>query len=175
MASSATLANVVAPSLNVTLEVGTPPPGDVAVTVAVKVTVWPKTVLDADELTCVFVAALLTTCGAAVLLPVLFDQPLEPAKLAVMTCEPTNKAPVVNDACPAESTATADASTVAPSRNVTAPVGVPELDATVAVNVTGCPNTEGFGEEPTAVVVAPPDCTVCVRGPLLAAERRSEA
>ncbi len=43
-----------------------------------------------------------------------------------------------------------------PSMNVTLPVGVPLpglLTETVAVNVTDCPNIEGFSEDKTMVVV----------------------
>ena len=40
----------------------------------------------------------------------------------------------------------------APSKNCTVPVGVVAPD-TVAVNVTDCPNTEGFSDELRAVVV----------------------
>jgi hypothetical protein len=45
---------------------------------------------------------------------------------------------------------------VPPSLKVTVPVGVPPPGATtliIAVNVTGCPNVEGFAEETAAVVV----------------------
>ena len=43
---------------------------------------------------------------------------------------------------------------VAPSRNVTVPVGVPgETLATVAVNVTDWPVTDGFGAETRVVVL----------------------
>ncbi len=44
---------------------------------------------------------------------------------------------------------------VAPSLNVTVPVGVTEPDTcvTVAVNVTDCPNTDGFVDEVTVVVL----------------------
>jgi hypothetical protein len=41
-----------------------------------------------------------------------------------------------------------------PSKNVTVPVGVPEpgeAALTVAVNVTVCPNTDGFADEVTVV------------------------
>lgn len=47
-------------------------------------------------------------------------------------------------------------SVVAPSLNVTLPVGVPEPGAetvTVAVKVTDCPKTDGFTLEMSAVVV----------------------
>ena len=54
---------------------------------------------------------------------------------------------------------------VVPSLNVTVPVGVPVFGAstlTVAVKVTGCPYTDGFAEETTAVVVGLAAFTVCV-------------
>ena len=44
-----------------------------------------------------------------------------------------------------------------PSRNVTVPVGVPDPGATaeaVAVKVTDWPNTDGFAEDVTVVVVS---------------------
>jgi hypothetical protein len=51
-------------------------------------------------------------------------------------------------------------SVVAPSKNVTVPVGVPVaggLTVTVAVKVTDWPNTDGFVDEASVVVVpAPP-------------------
>ena len=42
-----------------------------------------------------------------------------------------------------------------PSENVTVPVvvPVPEAGLTVAVNVTGCPATDGFADDERAVVV----------------------
>ncbi len=46
--------------------------------------------------------------------------------------------------------------TVTPSRKFTVPVGVPAPGATiatVAVNVTLCPKTDGFTDEATVVVV----------------------
>jgi len=42
---------------------------------------------------------------------------------------------------------------VVPSKNMTVPVGVPEVAVTWAVNVTACPYVAGFSEEVTAVVV----------------------
>ncbi len=51
-------------------------------------------------------------------------------------------------------------SVVAPSKKVTVPVGVPVaggLTVTVAVKVADCPNTDGFSDELSVVVVpAPP-------------------
>jgi hypothetical protein len=52
----------VAPSLKVTVPVGMPVPGAVAITVAVKVTACPKIEGLTDELTAVVVLALLTVC-----------------------------------------------------------------------------------------------------------------
>src|SRR5437870_4253674 len=43
---------------------------------------------------------------------------------------------------------------VAPSKKVTVPVGVPEAELTVAVNVTVTPGADGFCDEPSTVVVA---------------------
>src|SRR2546425_1198267 len=51
-------------------------------------------------------------------------------------------------------TSVAVPSTVAPSRNVTVPVGTPAAEVTVAVRVTACPVVEGFGVEVKVVVVA---------------------
>ena len=54
---------------------------------------------------------------------------------------------------------------VDPSFNVTVPVGVPPPGATavtVTLNVTVCPNVDGFGEEVIVVAVAAL-LTVCVR------------
>ena len=43
---------------------------------------------------------------------------------------------------------------VVPSLNVTVPVGVPDPDETVAVNVTDCPEFDGFNDEAREVEVA---------------------
>jgi hypothetical protein len=63
---------------------------------------------------------------------------------------------VVKVACP-EVMVTLAASVVAPSVKVTVPVGVPVAGATaatMAVNVTACPNTEGLGAEVTVLLLA---------------------
>ena len=68
---------------------------------------------------------------------------------------PTVKAEVVNVAMPPLSVPVPMG--LPPSRNVTVPVGVPAPGATaetVAVNVTDWPNTDGFTDEITAVVVS---------------------
>ena len=88
-----------------------------------------------------------TTCGEALLVPLLFDQSPTPVNAAVRTWLPAVSAEVVKDARPVASTLTFEAHTVAPSVKVTLPTGVPEEEVTVAVNVTGCPSVEGFGDE----------------------------
>jgi hypothetical protein len=62
-------------SRKVTVPVGVPAPGLVALTVVVKVTDWPKTDGLTEEVTAVVVAALLTTWGFPV------KEPVEPLKL----------------------------------------------------------------------------------------------
>ena len=71
-----------------------------------------------------------------------------------MVCGPAARAEVVNVATPPLSVP--EPIGLPPSRNVTDPDGVPvpgATAATVAVKVTGCPNTEGFSDEVTAVVL----------------------
>lgn len=85
---------------------------------------------------------------------VLPEKLLDPPYTAVMECEPTASADVLNLAEPALSAPLPNV--VAPSLNVTVPVTVPVPGATVltvAVNVTDCPNTEGLAEDTTVVVV----------------------
>jgi len=55
--------------------------------------------------------------------------------------------------------------------NVTVPPGVPAPApvATVAVNVTACPNVDGFGEAPVIVLVVAALFTVCRTDPELTA------
>ena len=62
-------ANVLAPSVKVTVPVGVPAPGATAATVAVKVTVWPNTDAFGAELTVVLLEASLTTWGEVESLP----------------------------------------------------------------------------------------------------------
>jgi len=72
---------------------------------------------------------------------------------------------VLNVATPLPFTATADARVVAPSVNLTVPVGTPEPEVTVAVNVTDWPKVDGFGADVTPVLVA--IRTICAVVPLL--------
>src|SRR5947208_2239710 len=114
--------NVVAPSLKVTVPVGVPVPGGVADTVAVKVTACPDTVGLADEASAVAVAAWFTAWDSAGdVLPVKFGSP---PYTAVMPWLATDRPLAVKVATPPLSVPVP--SVVAPSLNVTVPVGVPE-------------------------------------------------
>lgn len=80
-----------------------------------------------------------------------------------MECEPTASTEVLRVADPELSAPVP--SVVVPSLKVTVPVGVPAPGAsafTIAVNVTGCPNTEGLVELASDVVVLAV-FTVCVK------------
>ena len=86
-------------------------------------------------------ASRLTTC------PIEAEEPEKvpsPPYCATMACEPTARLDVVTEALPPDSAA--DPRVDVPSRNCTLPLGVPvpELTVTEAVNVTDCPNWEGF-------------------------------
>src|SRR2546425_11411316 len=76
-----------------------------------------------------------------------------------MECAPTARDAVVSVAMPEESSVPVPR-LVAPSRNVTVPVGMPAGELTVAVKVTGWPKAVGFAEE-IAVIVVAPLFTVC--------------
>src|SRR6266496_3664183 len=71
-----------------------------------------------------------------------------------MECAPTAREAVVSVAMPEESSVPVPR-LLAPSRNVTVPVGMPAGELTVAVKVTGWPKTLGFTEEIDVTVVAP--------------------
>ncbi len=69
--------SVVAPSKNVTVPEGVPAPGALTDTVAVKVTLWPKTDGLGADVTLVVVSALLTTWFTVLdVLPLKFVSPL---------------------------------------------------------------------------------------------------
>src|SRR5438309_7441 len=79
-----------------------------------------------------------------------------------MTWVAAARADVLKEPCPLPSSVVGPANVVVgaahvpPSMKVTDPVGVPEPGAntlTVAVNVTDCPNVEGFADEVTTVCV----------------------
>src|SRR5436190_9383648 len=128
-ASSATTPNTVDPSLKVMLPVGMPEL-PVGVTWAVNVTACPAAAglrLDAsDVLVAAGVGAGFTVCDSAG--EVLGADPESPPYSAVSECVPAARADVVKAARPDASRAEVP-STVAPSRNVTVPVGAaPEED-----------------------------------------------
>lgn len=155
-------ASVVAPSVNLTVPVGVPPD---ELMVAVKVTDCPGPEGVADEATAVVVAPPVTDCESAVL-ALLPKLPL-PVNAATIECVPAARVEVAKVALPAE-TATFEAKVVAPSVNVTAPVGVPPDEVIVAVNVTEAPDVDGFAEDVRAVeVAAVAVLTVCVSVALL--------
>jgi hypothetical protein len=145
--------NVAAPSalvpdLNVTDPVGTPEV--VAVTVALNVTDCPAVDGFCDELSNVLVPVLFTTCDTAA--EVLAAWPVSPLYTTVMLCVPTVSADVASDAAPPAKFCVPNVAV--PFLNVTVPVGVPpELDVTVALNVTLCPKLEGFALDATVVAV----------------------
>src|SRR6478752_6681364 len=83
-----------------------------------------------------------------------------------MVCVRVDSEVVVKFAWPVASSATPPERFVAPSRNVTVPVGVPDPGAcavTAAVNVTAPPCTDGLGDAVTVVVVAS-GSTRCANG-----------
>src|SRR5207247_821350 len=86
------------PSLNVTVPVGVPTPGDTADTVAVKVTAWPNTVGLMSDTTVVLVAALLTVCNRS--LELLALKLPSPEYETVMVCVPTDSDAVEKLAAP---------------------------------------------------------------------------
>ncbi len=161
------------PFLKVTVPVGTPLPGALAVTAAVNVTDWLNTEGLAEELNVVVVPSLFTTWGEAESLPLLFPQPVPPVKVAVMMLLPTASAEVLKAAWPEPFTATFEARTLLPWVKVTVPTGTPPLEVVVEVKVTDCPDEDGLGVELNVVVVAE-FCTTWTVLPLLAAKTESE-
>jgi hypothetical protein len=120
--------------------------------------VWPTSV--------VVTAAAVTVCVKPV--EVLELKLLSPLYLARIKWFPTAKADVVKVATP-ELLSVELPRVALVSRKVTVPVGVPEpVEVTVAVNVTACPDTDGFGDDMSVVVVPALELpTVCTVLPLL--------
>lgn len=122
-------------TLNCTVPLGVPLPGEFAVTVAVKWTDCPLTEGFADELTAVAVSSAFTACDTAELLLVL-KLPSPPYD-AVIECDAVLNALVVYVATPPLIVPVPKV--VAPSEKVTVPEGEPapgEVAVTVAVKVT---------------------------------------
>ncbi len=148
------------PSLNCTVPVAVP-----GVTVAVKVTDWPKTEGLLFEVTVVEVLAWFTVCVGKE--PVLPAKLVSPLYTAVMLCVPADKDEVARVAVPLLNV-TGKPRLLPPSLNCTVPVAVPGV--TVAVKVTGWPKTDGLLSEVT-IVALEAWLTVCVgREPVLLAK-----
>ena len=96
------------------------------VTVAVKVTGWPVPAGLRDEARVVVVVARLTVCVSG--LDVLGAKPAPPRYLAVIEFAPTGSDETGIDTLPFVSVPLT--TWVRPSRTITVPVGVPELEAT---------------------------------------------
>src|SRR5438552_16000124 len=148
--TSVTVPSTFAPSRNVTVPVGTPV---AEVTVALRVTACPVVEGFGVEVRVVVVAA---AAGAfttwVTTAEVLAANVALPPYAAVSGWLPAASVEMEIEALPLTSVAVP--STVAPSRNVTVPVGTPVAEVTVALRVTACPVVEGFGVEVRVVVVA---------------------
>src|SRR5437899_4167032 len=147
------LVMAVPPSLKVTFPAGLPEPGLLAVTVAVKVTDCPNTDGLAEELADVVVLYFTVCVNLGDVLPLKLASPPYDA---LIEWEPTASVLVTNVAWP-EPFRVPVPRVLEPSMKVTVPVGVPAAGlfaVTVAVKVTGCPNTDhGWTEEVSPVVV----------------------
>jgi hypothetical protein len=147
--------SVAAPSKKVTVPVFTVAvDGELAVTVPVKVTGWPKTAGFADELMVVVVLAAFTVCVREdeVLALKLASPPYD----AVMVWLAAANVAIVNVVLPEVNIAVPRVE--APSRKVTLPVGVPvagDTGLTVAAKVADWPNTVGLIKELSAVMLLP--------------------
>lgn len=149
--------SVVVPSLNVTLPVGAMELVDF--TVALNVTDCPYVDGFRDEVTAeVVVAALFTVCVR--IGDVLPKKSVAPPYTAVMDRAPADTVVVVSFATLLDNPT--DPSVVVPSLNVTLPIGVPEVEVTVTINVTDCPYVDGFSDEVIAEVVVIALLTLCV-------------
>ena len=143
LALSVPVPRVVEPSLKVTVPVGVPEPGAVALTVAVKVTDCPYVDGLVELVRAVVVAAWLTVCPPD-RVPELDVNSDASVKSALTVWLPTVRPAVDRDACPAVRV-TGDPKLEPSMTNWTEPIGVPEPGAfvvTVAVNVTLWPKTD---------------------------------
>src|SRR5947208_12873893 len=146
------LVMAVSPSLKVTFPDGVPVPGLFAVTVAVNFPDCPNTDGFNEELTDVVVPYFTVCVSLGGVLPLKFASPPYDA---VAGWEPTASVLVTNVAWPEPSRVPVPRMLEA-SLKVTVPVAVPApglFAVTVAVKVTACPDTEGWAEEVTNVVV----------------------
>src|SRR5439155_454437 len=155
------LVMAVPPSWKVTFPAGVPAPGLLAVTVAVKVTDCLNTDGLTEELADVVVPYFTVCVSLEEVLPLKFASPPYDA---LIEWEPTASVLVTNVAWP-EPFRVPVPRVVGPSLTAPVPAGVPAprvFAFTVAVKVTGCPDTDGLIEETTPVVV--PGSVVVVVG-----------
>src|SRR5437762_480797 len=145
--TSVTVPSVAAPSLNVTVPVGTPAPD---VTVEPSVTVWPTVEGVGGEVRLVLGSPAFTVCVRAA--EVLAANVAFPLYAAVREWLPAASVVTLSEALPLTSVTVPSA--VAPSLNVTVPVGTPAADVTVELSVTAWPLVEGLGLEVRLVEVA---------------------
>src|SRR2546425_1171232 len=136
--TSVTVPSVVAPSLNVTVPVGTPAPD---VTVELSVTVWPTVEGLGVEVRLVLEFPAFTVCVRTA--DVLAANVAFPLNAAVSEWLPTARVVTLSEALPLTSVTVP--SVVAPSLNVTVPVGTPAPEVTVALSVTVWPSEDGLG------------------------------
>src|SRR5205809_738285 len=134
--TSVTVPSVAAPSLNVTVPVGTPAP---ELTVELKVTVWPTVEGFGEEVRLVLEFPAFTVCVRTA--DVLAANVAFPLNAAVREWLPTARVVTLSEALPLTSVTVPSA--VAPSLNVTVPVGTPAPDVTVALSVTVWPSEDG--------------------------------
>jgi len=139
--TSVTTPSEVAPSLNVTVPVGTPVAGATALTVELKVTVWPTVEGFGEEVRLVLEFPAFTVCVRTA--DVLAANVAFPLNAAVREWLPTARVVTLSEALPLTSVTVPSA--VAPSLNVTVPVGTPAPDVTVALSVTVWPSEDGLG------------------------------
>src|SRR6266571_516926 len=136
--TSVTVPSVAAPSLNVTVPVGTPAPD---LTVELNVTVWPTVEGFGEEVRLVLEFPAFTVCVRTA--DVLAANVAFPLNAAVREWLPTARVVTLSEALPLTSVTVPSA--VAPSLNVTVPVGTPAPDVTVALSVTVWPSEDGLG------------------------------
>jgi hypothetical protein len=128
--------------------------GRTPLSVAVNVTACPDFDGFKDDASAVLDDALFTVCAGPT--PVEALKFVSPTYVPWIECVPTPRLDTVAVALPI-ALSTPVARVRVPSRNVTVPVGVPEpgeFADTVIVNVTGCPNMDGFTDVVIVMVVA---------------------
>jgi len=143
------------PSLTVTVPVGVPLPGAVAVTAKVKSTAWPTV----DGFGVCPVIAVVVAAGFTVWptpVEVLPAKVPSPAYVAMRVFAPA----VVNVRLQLPA-ATVPLQPSVPSLTVTVPVGVPLLDVTLKLTVVAWPTVEGSGATLVIVVAVAAWFTVC--------------